>query len=369
MATNRFVLANLWHRPVRALASVLAISLEVLLILMIVGFCRGMIVDSANRQQGIGADIFLQPPNASLIFTTGGVVMPVSDAEKLKSVSGIRAVAPVLYQVELEGGLVTIFGIDLESFNGVSGGLEFLAGGPFSSPTANEIIIDDLEAKSKHLTVGMTRQFKGQDFRVCGVVRHGKAARVFMPIETMQNLLGRAGKASMMLIRCDSPSLTDEVIQSIRAILPDHAAFSVKEWVSRIRNTNPPALDVFLQVVVGVAVIVGSFAVFLSLYTTIAERTRDIGILKALGASKPYILNLILRESLALCVLGFALGLILTAAAKGVLKTAFPTQEVIISYAWILRAALLVLMSGILGAVYPALQAASKDPIRALAYE
>jgi putative ABC transport system permease protein len=367
--TNRFVLANLWHRPMRALASVLAISLEVLLILMIVGFCRGMIVDSANRQQGIGADIFLQPPNASLIFTTGGVLMPVSDAEKLKSVPGIRAVAPVLYHVELEGGLVTIFGIDRESFDEVSGGFNYLAGGPFSSSIANEIIIDDLEAQSKHLKVGMKWEFKGQDFRICGVVQHGKGARVFMPIETMQNLLGRTGKASMMFIRCDDPSRTDEVIRSIRTILPDHAAFSVKEWVSRIRNTNPPALDVFLRVVVGVAVIVGSFAIFLSLYTTIAERTRDIGILKSLGASKSYILNLILRESLVLCVLGFVLGLILTAAGRSILKAAFPTQDVIISYGWVLRAALLVLMSGILGAVYPALQAAGKDPIRALAYE
>lgn len=367
--TNRFVLANLWHRPMRSLASVLAVSLEVLLVLMIVGFCKGMIVDSANRQQGIGADIFLQPPNASLIFTTGGVVMPVSDAEKLKSIPGVRAVAPVLYQVELEGGFVTIFGIDLESFDGVSGGLEYLAGGPFSGPTANEIIVDDLEAQSRHLKVGTMRQFKGQDFRVCGIVRHGKAARVFMPIETMQNLLGRAGKASMLLIRCDDPSRTDDVIRSIRAILPDHAAFSVKEWVSRIRNTNPPALDVFLRVVVGVAVIVGSFSVFLSLYTTIAERTRDIGILRSLGASKPYILNLILRESLALCILGFVLGLALTAAARSALRVAFPTQDVIISYDWVLRAALLVLASGVLGAVYPAFQAARKDPIRALAYE
>jgi putative ABC transport system permease protein len=342
--TNRFVLANLWHRPVRALASVLAVSLEVLLILMIVGFCRGMIVDSAQRQQGIGADIFLQPPNASLIFTTGGVLMPISDAEKLRPVPGIRAVAPVLYQVELEDGLVTIFGIDLQSFN-------------------------DLEAQSKRLKVGMKRQFKGQDFQITGVVQHGKGARVFMPIETMQNLLGRSGKASMMFIRCDDPSRTDEVIRSIQTVLPDHAAFSVKDWVTRIQNTNPPALDVFLGVVVGVAVIVGSFAIFLSLYTTIAERTRDIGILKSLGASKIYILNLILRESLVLCVLGFVLGLILTEAGRGILKTAFPTQDVIISYTWVLRAALLVLISGVLGAVYPALQAAGKDPIRALAYE
>src|SRR2546422_9503559 len=102
MVTNQFVFANLLHRPMRAFASILAISLEVLLILMIVGFCRAVIVDSANRQQGIGADIFLQPPNAPLIFTTSGVVMPISDAGKLRQIAGIRAVTPVLFQVELQ---------------------------------------------------------------------------------------------------------------------------------------------------------------------------------------------------------------------------------------------------------------------------
>jgi putative ABC transport system permease protein len=369
MVTNRFVLSNLWHRPVRALASVLAISLEVLLILMIVGFCRGMIVDSADRQRGIGADIFLQPPNASVIFTTGGVLMSTSDAEKLRPIKGIRAIAPVFYHVELEDGLVTIFGIDWQSFNEVSGGFTYLAGGSFSGSTANEIIIDDLEARSKRLKVGMMWPFKGQDFRVCGIVQHGKGARVFMPIETMQNLLGRSGKASMMFIRCDDPSSADQVIKSIQSVLPDHAAFSVKDWVTRILNTNPPVLDVFLNVVVGVSVIIGSFAIFLSLYTTIAERTRDIGILKAMGASKPYIVNLILRESLALCILGFLVGLVLTAVGRAVLHAVFPTQHVIITLSWVLSSALLVFVSGILGAVYPALQAAGKDPIVALAYE
>jgi len=369
MVTNRFVLANLLHRPMRAFASVLAISLEVLLILMIVGFCRGVIVDSANRQEGIGAHIFLQPPNAPPIFTSSGVVMPISDAEKLRQVAGIRAVAPVLYQVELQDGLVTIFGVDLKSFDEVSGGLTYLQGGPFTSASANEIIIDDLEAQSKNLQVGDSREFKGQRFRICGVVQHGKGARVFMPIETMQELVGRKGMASMMFVKCDDPAQTGQVLKSIQTVLPGYRAFSVQDWVSRIMNTNPPVLDVFLNVVVGVAVLIGSFAIFLSLYTTIAERTRDIGILKAIGASKSYIMGVILRESLALCVLGLVLGLVLTALGREILHAIFPTQQVLISLSWILRSTLLVLVSGVLGAIYPALQAASKDPIHALAYE
>src|SRR5205807_1764489 len=165
-------------------------------------------------------------------------VMPISDAEKLRQIPGIRAVAPVLYQVELQDGLVTIFGVDLKRFDEVSGGLTYLQGGPFSSASANEIIIDNLEAQSKHLQAGDSREFKGQRFKVCGVVQHGKAARVFMPIETMQELVGRKGMASMMFIKCDQPGQTTQVLKAIGTVLPGYHAFSVQDWVSRIMNTN-----------------------------------------------------------------------------------------------------------------------------------
>ncbi|MEW5975767.1 MAG: FtsX-like permease family protein [Acidobacteriota bacterium] len=369
MATNRFVLANILHRPTRALASMISVSLEVVLILMVVGFTRGMAVDSANRQQGIGADIFLQPPNAPLIFTTSGVVMPIETREKVAAVPGVRAVAPVLYQLEVQKGLVAVFGIDLDSFSAVSGGFDYVSGGPFSGPKANETIIDNLESASKNLKVGDFQEFKGRRLKVVGVVKHGKGARVFMPIEAMQEMVGGVGKASMMFIKCEDPERSDQVIQALHQALPGYGVFSVQEWVSRIMNTNPPVLDLFLNVVVGIAVIIGSFAIFLSLYTTIAERTRDIGIFKSLGASKAYIVNLILLESLLLCLFGLALGLGLTFVAKTLLTTVYPTQQVVVSFSWILRAAVLVFLSGLLGAIYPAWRAAGKDPISSLAYE
>jgi putative ABC transport system permease protein len=106
---NRYVLANVLHRPVRTLVSVLAISLEVLLILMVVGICEGMIVETAQRQKGIGADIFLRPPNSSLILSAGSVRMPVTDIEKLKSIEQIKAVTPVLMQLETSAGWVNIY--------------------------------------------------------------------------------------------------------------------------------------------------------------------------------------------------------------------------------------------------------------------
>jgi putative ABC transport system permease protein len=366
---NQFVLANVLHRPLRALISVMAISLEVLMILMVVGICQGMIVETAQRQNGIGADIFLRPPNASVMFATGGDRMPMENAEKLRTLPQIRALSPVLTQLETSDGLVNIFGIDYASFTAVSGGFVFVAGRTFSSETADEILIDDLYQRSKGLTIGAAHTLKGRSFRVAGVVRNGKGARVFVPIKALQELTGWNGQATMTLIKLSDPSQIDSAIQAIQIELPDYQVNSSQEWVSLLMNTTPPGLDLFIYVVVGIAVVIGSFAIFLSMYTTIAERTRDIGILKSLGASKAYIVSLILRESVALSLLGLFLGILLTLAGRSVIETLIPTQPVLVSMSWIGISALLVVVSGVTGALYPAFQAASKDPLAALAYE
>jgi len=367
--TNRYVLANVLHRPMRALISILAISLEVLMILMVVGICKGMIVETAQRQNGIGADIFLRPPNAPIIFSAGSVRLATQDGEKLKTIPEIRAASPVLTQLETSEGLVNIFGIDYPSFVEVSGGFTLVDGRPFSSPKADEIMIDDLYQQTKRLAVGDQHVLKGKSFSVCGVVRNGKGARVFVPIQTLQELSGWLGQATMMLIKCHNPNQVDQAIAAIQRALPGYQVNSSQEWVSLLMNTSPPGLDLFIYVVVGTAVVIGSFAIFLSMYTTIAERTRDIGILKSLGASKGYILNLILRESIVLGIFGLALGVALTLVGRGLIETFVPTQHVLLSPSWILISAGLVLVSGVIGSLYPAIQAASKDPLIALAYE
>lgn len=366
---NRFVLANVLHRPLRALVSVLAISLEVLMILMVVGISQGMIVETAQRQNGIGADIFLRPPNASVIFSIGSDRMPTADGDNLRTLPQIRALSPVLTQLETSDGLVNIFGIDYSSFVAVSGGFTFLDGGPFRSEIADEILIDDLYQRSKKLKVGDTHALKGRTFKVVGVVRNGKGARVFVPIKTLQELTGWNGQATMTLIKTNDPGQIEAAIQAIQTALPSYQVNSSQEWVSLLMNTSPPGLDLFIYVVVGIAVVIGSFAIFLSMYTTIAERTRDIGILKSLGASKTYIVGLILRESVALSFLGLCLGVLLTLAGRSLIETLVPTQQVQVSISWIGISTLLVLVSGVTGALYPAFQAASKDPLVALAYE
>jgi putative ABC transport system permease protein len=122
-------------------------------------------------------------------------------------------------------------------------------------------------------------------------------------------------------------------------------------------------------VVVLLAVCIGVMVIFLSMYTSITERTREIGVLRSLGASKGAIVRLIVQESVALCAIGAVVGLGLSAAVSRGVRMAFPTLSVAFTPGWIATAIMLAILSGVIGSLYPSYKAARQDPIEALAHE
>ena len=128
-------------------------------------------------------------------------------------------------------------------------------------------------------------------------------------------------------------------------------------------------MKIFIEVVIGVAVVIGFIVIFQSVYTAIMERTREIGILKSLGASKLYIVNTVLRETILLAIAGTVLGIAVSYAVSHAILAKFPTLRVVIQSSWVGYAAMIAMVGAILGALYPSYKAAQKDPIDALAYE
>lgn len=132
---------------------------------------------------------------------------------------------------------------------------------------------------------------------------------------------------------------------------------------------NLPGFDLAIRIVIGTAVIVGFIVIFQSMYTAVTERTREIGILKSLGASKWYIVNVIVRETLLIAVVGIVAGVVISVITRRVIMYEKPVLRLFWSNAWVVRAAVIALLGATAGAIYPAFKAAQKDPIDALAYE
>lgn len=364
---GQLVFRNSIHRPVRAFVSVAAVAMEVTLVLIIVGLTGGMLQEVGKRLEGVGADIMVQPSNASIMLAFNGAPMTIKIGDKLATLKYVQAVAPVLLQFNSSGGIDVIYGIDPVSFHAVSGGFVFHEGHDMEGP--DNILVDDWAAKSKNIQAGQTYRLLEHDFHVAGIVEHGKGARLFIPLQTLQDLSGARDKASIFFVKCTRPEHTKAVIDDIHALLPNNEIRPLQDYISLMTSANIPGLDAFIDSMIALAVCIGFLVIFLSMYTTVIERTRDIGVLKSLGASKGYIVKALLSEASLICVAGIIAGIALSYTARSLLVSAFPTLAIHITVDWIVRAAAIAVIGGLLGAAYPAWLATRKDPVEALFFD
>ncbi len=364
---NRLIVANLAARPVRTALSVTAVAVEMVLILLVVGLTHGMLQESANRTVGVGAEIMVQPQSTSFLMGLSGTPMPVQIAERIAEVPGVRAVAPVATQVSSDGGVTIIYGIDPARFDAVSGGFRFLEGRAMEA--ADEILVDDIHARARNLRAGQTVEMLNHNFRLAGIVEHGKGARIFMNIAALQELIGAPGRASLFFVKVVSAAETAAVLARLRELLPNYQLRDMQEFITLMTANNIPGLNNFITVMIALAVSIGLLVIFITMYSTIVERTREIGILKAMGASNRYIVGVVLRETALLTVLGIASGIALAFLLRRLTLVVFPTLPILLTAEWMARAALIALAASFLGATYPAFRASKLDAIQAIAYE
>jgi putative ABC transport system permease protein len=362
---NRLVFENLKHRPVRTLLSAIAIGVQVTLMLTLVGVSHGMLDDAAAHSRGTGADILIRPPGSALLGFSGGAMS-----------EGIVGVIRALPHVAIATGslvqptnksFTSIAGINLAEFNAMSGGFHYLEGGPFQGP--DDLIVDDVEARTSHLHAGSTVDF-GIKWHVTGVVESGKFSRMFADLKSLQEKYSAVGKVTVIWVKVDEHANIQTVIDEIHKRLgDDYPVWSVEEYTSLLSANNIPMLKQFTSVVIGIGVVIGFLVVFLSMYTAVLERTREIGILKALGASPGYVMGILLRETVLLAVVGVIVGILMTYGTRVLVNTLAPSFVTEIVYGWWPIAGAIALAAALVGAIYPGLKAAHQDAIEALSYD
>ena len=365
---NKLVVGNLVHRPLRSLISALAVGIEVIMILSIAAIMFGMLNGTKTRQSGIGMDMITHPGAASNLLGTSSASASVKVADVLRTLPHVEVAAPMYVKLVAGSSLENIYGIDFPSYNGLKP-FVFLSGGPFTH--ADDIIVDDyIEAKGYH--VGDSIQVLNHTFHVCGVVEHGKGGRKFIPITTMGEIDGNPGKASVFNLKTENePQYQEAVRKEILATdgLQGYDVQTLQEFLDTVTPERMPAFNIGLRVVIGIATIIGFLVIFQSMYTAVMERTREIGILKSMGASSGYIISGILRETGMLAAVGIAFGVLVTYLMRAIFHRVKPDLDFAVTPHWVLIAVLIALTGALFGALYPALKAARKDPIDALSYE
>ena len=335
------------------------------MILTLVGVSYGTLDEAARRARGVGADILVRPP--------GAAVMSLSASPMNQDFLGFFMKQPHVTfatgtMIQPLSGLDTLTGVDLADFDKLSGGFRFLKGGPFQHD--DDVIVDKYYARERNLTVGSPIELMNHPWRVSGIFQSGKLARVCAQLTVLQTLTGSRGKLSQIYLKVDDPNRAQSVVDDLRIKMPGYVIHTMEEYTSYLTINSVGLLRNFIGVVIGIAVIVGFIVVLMAMYTAVLERTREIGMLKALGASSGYILDLLFRETLAVAIVGTGLGIAMTYGTQWLMMHVGPgslTQETV--YKWWPIAGAISITGALLGAIFPGWKAVKQDVIQALSYE
>jgi len=364
---DSLILSNLRQRPTRTLISVSGVALGVILVILNTGLVRGMLNDRVRREQGLGAEIQFTRKGSSILSPSSIMSLDVRYGERLRRIEGVRMVSPVGRYVQSGQsglGFEQVDGIDFQSYAAISG-MKVVEGRVFEGE--NEVIIDEVKARQGRLGVGSTVQVFGKSLSVVGIYGPESGARIKMDLTRLQNLLVAENKCTFIMLKIDDPNRQEEIQQRINSELPGNIVILTRDIATGFGRAIP-GIDGFVRAVLILSTIVSLLVILLAMYTTITERTREIGILKSLGASKGYIISIIEKEALTISLIGVVVGMV-AAFIAGWLIERLTSLQLEFHWTWILTAAGIGLIAGSVGALYPAVRAARQDAVKALSYD
>ena len=361
------ILANLGVRPLRTFISVIGVALGVTLVVLFTGLARGMTNDMVHRAANWKAEIVFARPGSDLQSSN----TPVSTAyvPKLEQIEGIKSAVPVIRYITPNSkgrfGILQIDGVDWAPFAEMND-MRLLSG---RAPTANdEVVVDQRQVREDNLHLGdPVELFGDKTYKVVGIFDPPSGSRIKMSLAAMQDVLQSPNKCTYILVKVKDGYDPEKVAGQINEALPGNKVNLTVDIVTDAMQ-RIPGLSTFLRVLVGLGAFVSTIFVLLSMYTTITERRKEIGILKSLGASTGFIIRAIEGEALMIGALGVMLGIAISYLASFSIGKEFELPFEF-SSGWILVAIAIAVGGSLIGALYPAWRAAGIDPVEVMVNE
>ncbi len=364
---DNLVTSNIRQRPIRTLVSVAGIALGVCLVMLFTGLSRGMSNDLQHRATNVRAElIFMRPGGLGL--TSSNANLSTVYADRLKAIDGVAEALPVIRHIfaGTKGiGIEQIDGVDWDAYAQMND-IRIVDG--HAPQGLNEVVIDETKARDNKFKVGdKIRPFGSQDYRIAGIYSPESGARVKMSLAALQESLEAKGKCTFIFVKLRNSDQLLEMQKRINTELPGNTIQATRDVFASFEKSIP-YLGVFLRVLVGLSAVVSALVVMLAMYTTITERTREIGILKAMGASRGYIVGIIEKEAIVISFIGLAAGFAVSLLAGYAIRQVYGLHFEY-SWQWALTAAAIGLGGGVLGALYPAVRASNLDAVSALSHD
>jgi len=395
----KIAIKNLKTRQLRSWLTILGIVIGVFLIMSLLSLSQGLKATVLNQLRAVGTDIvMIMPGNISDIMTTliGGMELTEEDLNTIKKTQGVQAVIPNVYKgilMKYQGQTKTVIlaGMDLRNYldiyeNDIGMKIEQ---GRWPSPGGKEIVVGSLVPTDVFpgLKINTAAMIKGRQFEVVGILksRGSKQDDMMMGLDMnlYQGITGEKKGAPQAIAKIALGFSVDQVAKNIKTNLEENArrrvgseggsAYSVltSEALGSIVGNIMGIIQVVVFAFGSIAVLVGGIGIMNTMYTSVRERTKEIGILKAVGAKNSTIVMIFLMESAIIGLIGGlggmipGLGLAKLIQAVGQVHPVFYI-EASITPGIIIFGILFSIGVGCLSGFFPARAAAKLKPVEAL---
>jgi putative ABC transport system permease protein len=373
---------NLGRRKGKMIFLVLGLFIGIATIVTLLSITESMSRDIEDRLDQFGANIVMVPKSENLSLSYGGVSMGgvnyktvefdearIPEIRTIENSKNIGLVAPkVLGAATVMGKNILLMGVDLETELQLKNWWQFQGAPPAA---ANELIIGSQTAATYQLAVGDSLAIGGEDFVVTTILKPTGASEdgiIIGDLHAFQKILGKEGKVSMVEVQafCRDCPITELVLQ-ISEKFPEAKVTALRQAVM----SKMQSIDMFKTFSYGIAVLVifiGSLLVFVTMMGSVNERTREIGIFRAIGFRRGHVMQIILLEAMVVGLVGGILGY-LGGNAIALAAMPFVLREGTfagLNYNLGGVAVLLSIALSLIASLYPAQKASRLDPSEAL---
>jgi putative ABC transport system permease protein len=386
MSFLSLVVKNPFRNKTRSALAIVGIAIGIMVIVAL-GMVTGGLKNSTQSTLKAGAAEITVVQTGSNSFGSGGTLNETLSGDILK-LNGVKDTTGILRATNTStssqssnssssfgpGGGVSITGIDAGKLSLV--GIDSVNGTAFNNGSTDEVIIGKTFAENQNLSVDSTINLYGKDFKITGTYETGNFitdAGIMMPLSTLQNLTGNDEKVSNVLVKVTDNANVTTVSKTIEDAYPNQLTTTTAEAAASRINEGLSFIDTASWAISLLAIFIGAVGVINTMIMSVYERTREIGVLKAVGWTDRRILGMILGESIVLTLIAFVVGTIIAVVGVVLLLTLSPSVGGIIKPSFaidiFIRAFVVAFLVGVLGGLYPAYRASRLSPTEALRYE